>query len=125
MRTQGVSGGGVSRRVNRPRHRVARSRRCRAGASPQLLGRLTVDEANAWDWGTTVELELGQLPARDRYVVITVADDGRREQAGTWGATAARAARVRSASSIQRDDLRRVEVTVADGAVLFTFDFDA
>lgn len=81
--------------------------------------------AYAWEWGTTVELEVADLPARDRYVVVTIAEDGRREQAGTWGPTATRSARLRSASSIDRDDLSRVEVTDSDGAVLFAFDFDA
>lgn len=95
------------------------------GVAADATGTAGRASAYAWEWGTTVELELADLPARDRYVVITVADDGRREQAGTWGPTAARAARVRSASSIAREDLRRVEVTDPDGEVLFAFDFDA
>lgn len=81
--------------------------------------------AYAWEWGTTIELDVARLPERDRYVLLAVAEDGRREQTGTWGATEARTARLRSASSIARDELSRVEVTDSDGTVLFTFDFDA
>jgi anti-sigma factor RsiW len=79
--------------------------------------------AFAWEWGTTVELDVSSLPARDTYVVWTLDDAGRPEQVGTWGPTAAHAARVRSASSIQRDELSRVEVRDRDGTVLFAFDF--
>lgn len=81
--------------------------------------------AYAWEWGTTIELDVARLPERDRYVVLAVADDGRREQTGTWGPTAAGSARLRSASSIPREDLQRIEVTDTDGTVLFAFDFDA
>lgn len=76
-----------------------------------------------WEWGTTVELDLADLPARDTYVLWAEADDGTREQAGTWGETDSRGARVRGASSIQRDDLAAVEVTDADGTVLVRFTF--
>lgn len=79
--------------------------------------------ALAWEWGTTVELDLQALPDRDTYVLWAVATDGRREQAGTWGATTGHSARVRGASSIARADLDHVEVTDADGTVLMTFTF--
>lgn len=79
--------------------------------------------ALAWEWGTTVELDLAALPVRDAYVLWAVADDGTREQAGTWGETDTHAARVRGASSIQRDDLATVEVADRDGTVLVLFDF--
>ncbi len=75
--------------------------------------------AYAWEWGTTLELEVADLPARDTYVVWAVSDDGRRERAGTWGPTAARGARVRAATAIVRADLAGVEVTGPDGEVLF------
>ena len=78
--------------------------------------------ALAWEWGTTVELDLEDLPPADRYVVWTVAADGRREQAGTWGRTASGHAYVRGASAIQRGDLAQIEVAEADGAVLAVFD---
>lgn len=78
--------------------------------------------ALAWEWGTTVELDLEALPPADRYVVWAIAEDGRREQAGTWGRTASGRATVRGASAIQRTDLHQIEVTALDGPVLATFD---
>lgn len=80
--------------------------------------------ALAWDWGTTVELRLSDLPAADRYVVWAVAEDGRREQAGTWGRTASGDAWVRGASAIQRSELERIEVTTVDGPVVVAFDVE-
>jgi anti-sigma factor RsiW len=78
-----------------------------------------------WEWGTTVELRLADLPRRDGYVLWAIADDGRRERAGTWGATASGAAQVRGASSIARSELRRVEITDRQGRVIMGFDFPA
>lgn len=85
----------------------------------------TTGEAAAldWEWGTTVELQVADLPTRTAYVVWVVADDGRREQAGTWGSTTSRAARVYGASSIPRDEVARIEVTAATGELLLTFAF--
>jgi anti-sigma-K factor RskA len=80
--------------------------------------------AIAWEWGTTVELDLDDLPHRDDgYVLWAVAEDGRRERAGAWGVTSSGAAQVRGASSIDRSQLARVEVTGRDGTVLLSFDF--
>lgn len=76
-----------------------------------------------WEWGTTVELQLADLPLREAYVVWVVADDGRREQAGTWGTTTTRGARVYGASAIPRDEVARIEVTAADGEGLLVFAF--
>lgn len=77
----------------------------------------------AWEWGTTVELQVEDLPQRGVYELWAIAEDGRRERAGTWGETASGAARVRGASSIDRADLRRVEVTDRAGRVILFFDF--
>ena len=81
--------------------------------------------AIAWEWGTTVELQVEHLPHRDAYVLWAIADDGRRERAGTWGATASGQARVRGASSIPRTQLRRVEVTDRAGQMIMAFNFPA
>lgn len=78
--------------------------------------------ALAWEWGTTVELDLEALPPADRYVVWAIGEDGRREQAGTWGRTETGRAMVRGASAIQRTDLRQIEVAALDGPVLATFE---
>lgn len=79
--------------------------------------------AIAWEWGTTVEIRAQDLPQRDVYVLWAVSEDGRRERAGTWGATASGQAQVRGASSIDRSRLRRVEVTDRDGDLILSFDF--
>lgn len=76
----------------------------------------------AWEWGTTVRLDVAGLPARDTYVLWAVAEDGRREQAGTWGPTADRSAQVMGASSILRDTLAHVEITDPTGEVLAVFE---
>jgi anti-sigma factor RsiW len=78
--------------------------------------------ALAWEWGTTVELDLEDLPPADRYAMWAVAVDGRREQAGTWGRTASGRTYVRGASAIQRGDLARIEVVAVGGPVLATFE---
>lgn len=78
--------------------------------------------ALAWEWGTTVELDLEDLPPAEQYVVWAVSEDGRREQAGTWGRTTTGRATVRGASAIQRTDLRQIEVAALDGPVLATFE---
>lgn len=79
--------------------------------------------AFAWEWGTTVELQVADLPARQAYRMWAVATSGQREQAGAWGPTQSRGARVYGASSIQRDDLQTVEITDPQGEVLVAFDF--
>ncbi len=76
----------------------------------------------AWEWGTTVRLEVTGLPERDGYVLWVVADDGRREQAGTWGPTADHSARVIGASGILRPSPVRVEVTDPAGEELAVFE---
>lgn len=79
--------------------------------------------AFAWEWGTTVELEVQDLPVRDAYRMWAVDTAGTREQAGAWGPTESRSARVYGASSIHREELQSVEITDPGGAVLVAFDF--
>jgi hypothetical protein len=79
--------------------------------------------AITWEWGTTVELEATDLPRRDAYVLWAVAEDGRRERAGAWGVTSSGSARVRGASSIDRSELARVDVTDREGNLLMSFAF--
>lgn len=79
--------------------------------------------AYAWEWGTTVELDVASLPPADAYAVWAISEAGHRERAGTWGPTAHAGARVRGASAIPRDQLARVEVTDLDGLPLFEADF--
>ncbi|HEX9765721.1 MAG TPA: anti-sigma factor [Nitriliruptorales bacterium] len=79
-------------------------------------------DATRWEWGTTVSLQLTSLPHRDGYVVWVVSTDGRREQAGTWGPTAAGGAVVRGASGIHVEEIAAVEITDADGNLLVAFE---
>ncbi|MDX1658229.1 MAG: zf-HC2 domain-containing protein [Nitriliruptorales bacterium] len=79
--------------------------------------------AYAWEWGTTVELRVSDLPPAASYEIWAVSEDGRRERAGTWGPTEHRGALVRGASAIQRHDLARVEITDEGGAALFAAEF--
>lgn len=79
--------------------------------------------AYAWEWGTTLELEVSDLPPETAYLVWAVSEDGRRERAGTWGPTRDRGATVRAATAVLRPDLATVEVTDPDGRVLFAAEF--
>ena len=67
-------------------------------------------------WGTALHLELEGLPQRDRYVAWVVDAAGERQQAATWGPTAAGAARLDGASSIPTTRVAAVVVTNGDGA---------
>jgi anti-sigma-K factor RskA len=80
--------------------------------------------AYAWEWGTTVEIQVQGLPPADGFAVWAISDSGDRERAGTWGPTRHRGALVRGASAIQRDQLVQVEITDRDGAPLFAASFD-
>lgn len=80
--------------------------------------------AYAWEWGSTIEIRVEDLPARTAYLVWAVAEDGTRERAGTWGPTADGGAMVRAASAIQRPALVRVQVTDPEGTPLFEAAFD-
>lgn len=75
--------------------------------------------AYAWEWGSTIEIRVDDLPPRTAYLVWAVAEDGRRERAGTWGPTEDGGATVRAASAILRPALARVQVTDPDGTALF------
>lgn len=77
----------------------------------------------AWEWGTTVEVDVADLPPRDSYVLWAVGADGHRERAGTWGPTGHRGAFVRGACSVPRSQLVRIEVTDEAGAPLLAAQF--
>ncbi|MBW3664101.1 MAG: zf-HC2 domain-containing protein [Actinobacteria bacterium] len=80
--------------------------------------------AYAWEWGTTVEIRVEELPPAPGYAVWAISEDGHRERAGTWGPTSDGAAWVRGASAIQRAQLARVEITDTEGSPLFGAVFD-
>lgn len=78
--------------------------------------------AYSWEWGTTVEIEVANLPERARYEIWVIDEHGNREPAGTWGPTEHRGARVRSASALPRDRLATVEVRDPAGELVLGAD---
>lgn len=71
-------------------------------------------------WGTAVSLELQRLPAGTAFVAWAVADDGRREQAATWGSTPTGSATLSGATTIARVQLDRLEVATVAGIRVLT-----
>jgi anti-sigma factor RsiW len=78
-----------------------------------VTGAVTVE---GWTWGTSVHLELANLPQRESYVAWVVDADGSRQQCAAWGPTPAGTARVTGASSIPIDRVTAVVVTAEDGS---------
>lgn len=81
----------------------------------QVAGQAT---AYAWEWGTTIELDLRSLPDRPAFRVVAVDDAGDRQPVGGWTATAGAQVRWRGGCGIATDALQRVEVTDPDGEVV-------
>ena len=69
-------------------------------------------------WGTSVELQLWDLPAKPQFALMVVAKDGRREQAGAWSITKGGQCLVTGATSIQAADIARFEIVLPGGPVL-------
>lgn len=69
-----------------------------------------------WTWGTSVHLELANLPERDSYVAWVVDAEGSRQQCAAWGPTPTGRARVIGASSTPLDRVTAVVVTASDGS---------
>lgn len=78
--------------------------------------------AYAWEWGTTIHLEVEHLPERARYVIWVIDAAGEAQTAGTWGPTTERAASVRGATALQRPEIVTIEVRDDDGAVVAAAD---
>ncbi|SDY28479.1 Putative zinc-finger [Modestobacter sp. DSM 44400] len=73
-------------------------------------------------WGTAVSLDLEGLPSDGTFTAWVTADDGRRTQAATWGATPDGRATLEGATSLHREDLASVAVMAADGTILLHLD---
>ncbi len=86
--------------------------------APAVEGASGTVATHAWEWGTTVALELEGLPAAQRYEVVVVAMDGHREPVGSWTGTAEGYVRWRGGTGVATDDVLRVEVLDADGNTL-------
>ncbi len=69
-------------------------------------------------WGTALSVDLAGLPRSGRFMLQITGRDGAREQAGSWGATAAGTANVVGATSLTAHDLTRVAVVAVDGNVV-------
>jgi anti-sigma-K factor RskA len=78
-----------------------------------VTGAVTIE---GWTWGTSVHLELANLPQRESYVAWVVDREGTRQQCAAWGPTAAGRARLDGASSIPFDRVTAVVITSADGS---------
>ncbi|MCB0990978.1 MAG: zf-HC2 domain-containing protein [Acidimicrobiales bacterium] len=74
-------------------------------------GRVAIEDKA---WGTSIELELSDLPWRDQYQLWTVAQNGGWSLAASWGPTAAGAARLTGAASVGAATLDRVVITSSD-----------
>lgn len=66
--------------------------------------------AYAWEWGTTIQLDVAQLPDRPRYAIWVVDTDGDASLAGSWGRTDDRSATLRSATDVPRTRIAAIEV---------------
>ena len=66
-------------------------------------------------WGTQVRVQLSGVPADAHCRLVAVADDGHREQAGSWEATYEGTAEVTGAVSVGPADLSRLDVVTFSG----------
>jgi len=69
-------------------------------------------------WGTSVFVELANLPPDGPYALRLTGRDGRTEQAATWGVTPTLTARVTGASSMQLATVRSASIVDRDGRVV-------
>lgn len=76
----------------------------------------------AWEWGTTVEVQVANLPERSRYVVWVIDDAGERQEVGTWGPTRSGSASVHSASAVPRERIAVIEVRDDNGDLVLATD---
>lgn len=79
-------------------------------------------EATAWEWawGTTIQLDLTDLPDRDSFQVVAVDDQSQQQAVGGWTATEGHAVRWRGGSGIATTTLTQVLVTDGAGQVVLT-----
>jgi hypothetical protein len=75
-------------------------------------------QADPKGWGTSVQLQLWDLPQQPEFVLMVVAKDGRRQQAAAWSITSAGQCIVTGATSIQASDIDHFEITTPSGPVL-------
>ena len=82
-------------------------------AESPITGTVAVSER---DWGTRLEIDLFDVPRRDRYSLWTVSSEGAWDLAGTWAYAVTGTCRIVGASPVATADLDRVVVTSDDKA---------
>lgn len=86
--------------------------------APAAVGAQGTASTLAWDWGTTVQLDLSGLPEAERFEVVVVTVDGVRELVGSWSGTATGAVRWRGGTAVAASNVARIEVTDREGRTL-------
>jgi len=76
-----------------------------------ITGTVAVSERG---WGTRIEIDLFDVPRRDRYSLWTVSAEGTWDLAGTWAYADTGTCRIVGASPVATTDLDRVVVTSHD-----------
>jgi anti-sigma factor RsiW len=70
-------------------------------------------------WGTEIAIGCDEIPDSERYTLVAVATDGRREQAAAWGPSDEYHVVVEGATSIHVEELDHIAVLDASGRELF------
>ncbi|MEZ0065895.1 hypothetical protein ABIA32_001904 [Streptacidiphilus sp. MAP12-20] len=70
------------------------------------------------NWGTQMDLELGNLPTGITCHLVVHARDGRAETAGTWGSGYGAKADIPASTSISPSDISSLDIVASDGKVL-------
>ncbi len=81
--------------------------------SSGVTGRVVINERS---WGTRVEIDLFDVPARDRYLLWAVGRDGTWDVSASWGLSDEGTCRVVGASRLYPAEIDRFVVTSEDPA---------
>jgi anti-sigma-K factor RskA len=87
----------------------------RASAGLTANGKVAITKKG---WGTSIWLQLADMPRTGVFTLWATDDQGHSELAATWGATASGFCDLDGATSIPTDDLREVSVVGPDEAVV-------
>jgi hypothetical protein len=72
-------------------------------------------------WGTKIDLACtysGEYPAGFSYSLVVVDRQGHSHEAGSWKLTPEQVTRVTSATSVSRDQIAKVEITLGSTPIL-------
>lgn len=76
-----------------------------------ISGTMTVSER---DWGSRLDIDLFDVPARDRYLLWAVGTDGSWDVAASWAWAESGTCRIAGATRFQADSIDHLVVTSAD-----------